>query len=90
MPVKKSTKTEETKPEKKLRVIKGTVVSDKMDKTIVARVDTLKKHPKYHKRYTSSKKYKVHDPKNQFKIGDKVDFVSCRPISKDKQWKVVY
>lgn len=87
---KKAIKTEKTEVEKKLRTVKGVVASDKMDKTIVVRVDTLKKHPKYLKRYTSSKKYKVHDPKNQYKVGDKVSFVSCRPISKDKSWKVVY
>lgn len=90
MAVKKAAKIEEVKSEKKLRVVKGVVTSDKMDKTIVVKVDTLKKHPKYHKRFTSTKKYKVHDPKNQFKIGDKVSFVNCRPISKDKQWRVVY
>ncbi len=72
------------------KIVKGTVTSDKMDKTIVVRVDTLKKHPKYFKRYLSSKKYKVHDPKNQFKIGDSVSFVSTKPISKDKKWKVIY
>jgi len=90
MPVKKVIKAKKIESAKKLRTTQGTVVSDKMDKTIVVAVDTLKKHPKYFKRYRSTKKYKVHDPKNQYKIGDKVNFVSCRPISKDKQWKVVY
>ena len=99
MPVKKSAKPKKvtpkvpeksTAPEKKPRVTLGVVVSDKMDKTVVVKVDTLKKHLKYHKRYSSSKKYKVHDPKNRFKIGDKVSFTACRPISKDKQWKAVY
>ena len=67
----------------------GVVVSDKMDKTIVVRVDRVKQHPKYHKRYTVSKKYKVHDEKGQFKEDDKVTFIECRPISKDKKWRVI-
>lgn len=93
MPVKKivkEKKTETKAPEMKLRSTSGVVVSDKMDKTIVVAVNLLKKHPKYHKRYISTKKYKVHDPKNQFKTGDKVIFVGCRPLSKDKQWRVIY
>ncbi len=68
----------------------GVVVSDKMDKTITVKIDTIRQHPKYLKRYTVSKKYKVHDEKNQFKEGDMVTFVECRPISKDKKWRVVY
>lgn len=75
---------------KKLRSTKGIVVSDKMDKTIVVAVNTLKKHPKYHKRYLSTKKYKVHDSKNKFKVGDEVEFVSTKPISKDKKWRAIY
>ena len=67
----------------------GIVTSDKMDKTIVVKVDSLKKHPRYQKRYTSSKKYKVHDEKNKYGIGDKVVIESCKPISKDKRWTVV-
>lgn len=70
------------------RRFNGIVVSDKMDKTIVVKVDRVKIHPKYKKRYTVSKKYKVHDEKNQFKQGDKVTFVECRPLSKDKRWKI--
>lgn len=68
----------------------GIVISDKMDKTIVVQVSHLKKHPKYKKRYQVNKKYKVHDPENKFKIHDKVSFIECRPISKDKHWKVIY
>ena len=90
----------ENKQEKKLdnkeikKVIKkkfnGVVVSDKMDKTIVVKVDRVRVHPKYKKRYTVSKKYKVHDEKNMLKEGDKVTFIECRPISKDKRWRVIY
>lgn len=66
----------------------GVVVSDKSDKTIVVKVDTVKIHPKYKKRYTVSRKYKVHDEKNEFKTGDKVSFVECRPLSRDKRWRI--
>lgn len=72
-----------------LRKLSGEVVSDKMDKTIVVKVDSVKIHSKYHKRYTTSKKYKVHDAKNQYHVGDVVNFVACRPLSKDKRWRVV-
>lgn len=68
----------------------GVVVGDKNDKTLVVKVDRTKIHPKYKKRYTVSKKYKVHDEKNLFKEGDKVIFVQCRPLSKDKRWRVLY
>ncbi len=68
----------------------GLVVSDKMDKTIVVRVDRSKRNSKYGKRYIASKKYKVHDEKNQYKEGDKVVFRQCRPISKEKKWRVLY
>ncbi|OGF14662.1 30S ribosomal protein S17 [Candidatus Falkowbacteria bacterium RIFCSPLOWO2_12_FULL_45_10] len=68
----------------------GIVVSDKMDKTIVVKVDRVKRHPKYHKSFLVSKQYKVHDERNQFKDGDQVVFVECRPLSKDKRWRVLY
>jgi small subunit ribosomal protein S17 len=68
----------------------GVVESDKMAKTIVVRVDRVKAHPKYKKRYTVSKKYKVHDEKGAYKEGDKVSFKECRPLSKDKKWRVIY
>lgn len=67
----------------------GFVVSDKMDKTIVVKIDRLKMHPIYRKKYKVSKKYKVHDEKNKFKVGDKVRFIETKPISKDKKWVVV-
>lgn len=71
------------------RIFTGTVVSDKMDKTLVVSVERTKIHPRYKKRYTLSKKYKVHDEKNQHKAGDKVRFIECRPLSKDKRWRVI-
>ncbi len=72
------------------RKFNGVVTSDKMVKTIVVRVERVKVHPKYKKRYTVSRKYKVHDEKNQYKQGDKVQFIECRPLSKDKKWRVLY
>ena len=67
----------------------GVVVSDKMDKTVVVRVDRVIVHPKYGKRYTVSKRYKCHDETNEFSTGDKVTFTECRPMSKDKRWRVI-
>jgi small subunit ribosomal protein S17 len=75
---------EEKKNAKKGKV--GVVVSDKMDKTVVVKVDRLKMHPKYKKKYKVSKKYKAHDGENKFKVGDKVEIIEVRPISKDKKW----
>jgi small subunit ribosomal protein S17 len=78
-----------TKPEVISRKFSGVVVSDKSDKTILVKVETIKVHPKYKKRYTVSRKYKVHDEKNEHKTGDKVSFVECRPLSRDKRWRVL-
>ncbi len=69
---------------KKLATKTGKVVSDSMDKTLVVAVESLKTHPKYLKKYRSTKKYKVHDSENKYKVGDVVKFVQCRPLSKDK------
>lgn len=74
--------------EKQLRRMKGTVVSAAGDKTIVVAVNRSKVHPKYLKRYTVTKKYHVHDEKNQHKVGDTVTFVASRPLSKTKRWRV--
>lgn len=71
------------------RRFQGVVTSDKGDKTIVVAVQTTKLHPKYLKRFNVTKKYKVHDEKNEYKIGDVVDFLESRPFSKDKKWRVI-
>ncbi|OWK27210.1 MAG: 30S ribosomal protein S17 [Parcubacteria group bacterium GW2011_GWA2_38_13b] len=72
----------------KKRRLKGIVVSDKMDKTLVVRIDIFKKHSRYHKYFTVSKKFKVHDEENKYKIGDRVVVEECRPLSKGKRWTV--
>ena len=71
------------------RTFKGTVKSAKGNKTIVVEVLRMKMHPKYHKQYRFSKRYQVHDEKNQYAIGDVVTFVESRPISKTKRWRVL-
>jgi len=71
------------------KIYSGIVVSDKMEKTIVVKVDRVKINQKYHKRYTVSKKFKVHDEKNKYKIGEQANFVECRPLSRDKRWRVI-
>lgn len=68
---------------------KGIVTSDKMDKTISVAVNIFKTHPKYKKKYRSTKTYKAHDENNKYKIGDKVEIIPSKPISKDKKYKVV-
>jgi len=73
-----------------IRRFHGVVVSDKMNKTIVVSVATVKIHQKYKKSFAASRRYKVHDEKNQFKTGDTITFVPCRPLSKDKRWRVLY
>jgi len=77
-----------TTQKNKKRELEGLVVSDKMQKTIVVRVDRVKTHPKYGKQFVVSKRYKVHDEKGEYKTGDKVVFVECRPLSRDKRWRV--
>lgn len=85
---KKINKTEDNE-EFKGNLLKGVVVSDKMDKTVVVTVSRFIKHPLYGKFYKVSKKYKAHDEGNIYKIGDKVEIIETRPISKDKRFKVV-
>lgn len=71
------------------RTFTGVVVSDKMAKTIVVQIDRIVVHPKYGKRYVRSSTYKVHDENNVHKVGEHVTFVECRPLSRDKRWRVV-
>ena len=77
------------KEKSKRSALKGVVVSDKMDKTIVVSVSRFVKHPLYGKYYKINKKYKAHDPENKYKIGDTVEIVETRPISKDKKFRVI-
>jgi len=84
----KTAKIEEN-AEKTGKILKGVVVSDKMDKTVVVSVSRFVKHPLYGKFYKISKKYKAHDEGNIHKVGDKVEIVETRPISKDKKFRVV-
>ena len=71
------------------KTFQGAVVSTKMDKTAVIRVDRVKVHPKYGKRIKVSKRYKVHDPQNKCQVGDVVIFQECRPLSKEKRWRLI-
>lgn len=71
------------------RILKGTVVSDKTDKTVVVSVERRYTHPLYKKVVRRSKKYQAHDEANACKIGDKVSIVEGRPISKNKRWYVL-
>lgn len=81
------------KPTEKSKILfkkKGKVMRDKMDKTIVVSVVSFETHPKYKKKYKVTKRYKAHDPENKFKAGEIVEIIPCRPISKEKKFKVVY
>jgi len=70
------------------KTLVGMVVSDKMDKTVVVKVDQLVRHPVYEKYIKRQTKYKAHDEQNSCSIGDKVIIVETRPLSKDKRWRV--
>ncbi|HHT62304.1 MAG: 30S ribosomal protein S17 [Bacillota bacterium] len=72
---------------RKIRI--GHVVSDKMDKTVVVRVETKVRHPLYGRIIKQSKKFKAHDENNESHIGDKVKIMETRPLSKEKRWRVV-
>lgn len=71
------------------RVLQGTVVSDKGDKTVTVLVERRVMHPIYKKYIRTSKKYAAHDEQNKCKAGEKVSIIECRPISKRKRWTVV-
>ena len=76
--------------ERNMRKVKvGKVVSDKMDKTMVVAVEDSVKHPLYKKIVKRTKKLKAHDEKNECKIGDRVEIMETRPLSKDKRWRLV-
>ncbi len=71
------------------RTFSGIVISSNMQKTAVVRVDRMKLHSKYQKRYRVSRKYHIHDEKNEAKVGDVVQFAECRPLSKTKRWRLI-
>ena len=66
----------------------GTITSDKMDKTVVVRVERLVPHAVYKKYVRRRENFKAHDEKNEFQVGDRVEIVETRPMSKDKRWRV--
>ncbi|MBE0568522.1 MAG: 30S ribosomal protein S17 [Deltaproteobacteria bacterium] len=66
----------------------GVVVSDKMDKTVVVQVERLVPHPVYKKYVKRRNRIKAHDEKNEFQVGDRVEIIEARPLSKDKRWRV--
>ena len=74
--------------ESKRKIRFGRVVSDKMDKTVVVAVETLRRHPLYRKTIRGMVKYKAHDEKNECRLGDKVRIAETRPISRYKRWRV--
>ncbi len=70
------------------KVLVGRVISDKMDKTIVVRVERLTRHPLYGKVIRHHKRYKVHDEENACRVGDLIRMIESQPISKEKRWVV--
>ncbi|NDD27175.1 MAG: 30S ribosomal protein S17 [Proteobacteria bacterium] len=79
--------TQEARAARKARI--GTVVSDKMDKTVIVRVERQFAHPIYKKIIKRSTRFKAHDETNDCHVGDKVRIMETRPLSKDKRWRVV-
>ncbi len=67
----------------------GTVVSDRMDKTVVVQVERTTRHPLYGKVLRRNARYKVHDERNECQVGDHVRIMECRPLSRTKAWRVV-
>ncbi len=70
------------------KVRQGKVVSDKMEKTVVVAVESRMRHPLYGRIVRRTKRYKAHDEKNEFHVGDTVEITECRPLSRDKNWRV--
>jgi len=77
----------EQRTQRKTRV--GVVVSDKMDKTVVVRVETLRRHPRYGKTLRRARKFKAHNEGNAARQGDTVLIMETRPLSREKRWRVV-
>ena len=75
--------------ERKHKTMTGRVVSSKMDKTVVVRVETLRRHPRYKKTIRKTTNFKAHDENNECGLGDVVRITETRPLSRDKRWRVV-
>ncbi|MFA5746680.1 MAG: 30S ribosomal protein S17 [Candidatus Paceibacterota bacterium] len=71
------------------RQLTGKIVSDKMQKTVVVEVESVKEHPIYKKQYRMHKNYKAHVSEGEYKVGETVTIEECAPISKDKRWQVI-
>lgn len=83
----KEVRAVEERARRKVKI--GYVVSDKMDKTIVVKIEDFIRHPLYGKRVKRTKKFKAHDELNTCGIGDKVKIMETRPLSRDKRWRLV-
>ncbi len=82
--------TEQTESKRGLRKVRiGTVISDKQDKTLVVQVERRAAHPLYGKVVTHTKRYYVHDENNEARVGDRVELMETRPLSKLKRWRLV-
>jgi small subunit ribosomal protein S17 len=79
----------ETRQLSRAPIFRGVVVSDAMEKTIVVSVETLKTHPKYRKKYRSTRRFQVHDPENRHTVGEIVEFRECPPVSRHKRHEVI-
>ena len=82
-----TTATTETTDRNRRKLRVGKVVSDRMEKTIVVSIERLVKHPTYGRYVKKRTKFKVHDEKNECRIGDTIRFMETRPLSKDKRWR---
>lgn len=78
----------ETKIRSRQQVKTGTVVSNKMDKTVIVKVDKFVTHPLYHRQLKRSSKFAAHDEANECNVGDTVEITSCRPLSRTKRWRL--
>lgn len=78
----------ETKIRSRQQVKTGTVVSNRMDKTVIVKVDKFVTHPLYHRQLKRSSKFAAHDEANECNVGDTVEITSCRPLSRTKRWRL--
>lgn len=90
MPPRKAPNSDESSPARNLRKVRqGVVVSNKMDKSILVRVERTFRHPLYKKVVKRSKKFMAHDQENTGRVGDLVRIMECRPLSRHKRWRLV-